>query len=89
MPEDKSWEIISTYLLYGFRGSPESLKEIIALTEEKNFKIFTDMYYFYYRERQFLLKTWYHILTNMEGHKYCVSKLNSALYLFYQITKEY
>lgn len=49
----QTWEVLSNYLLYAFRGPAESLKKI---SEFKLNAVLSDVFCFYYRERMFLLK---------------------------------
>lgn len=67
---DLAWEILSNYLQYAFRGPPDSLQKLLAQNEEKAQGVIADLFCFYYRERMFILKILYHILTNTTTDDY-------------------
>ncbi|KAG8298914.1 hypothetical protein J6590_002882 [Homalodisca vitripennis] len=70
MESGLAWEVLSNYLQYAFRGPPDSLQKLLAQNEEKAQAVIADLFCFYYRERMFILKILYHILTNTTGDLY-------------------
>ncbi|XP_039288421.1 nucleoporin Nup188 isoform X2 [Nilaparvata lugens] len=61
----QTWEVLSNYLVYAFRGPAQSLKKIL-ISESKVNAVLADMFCFYCRERMFLLKSLTHIVSKLE-----------------------
>ncbi|XP_075226625.1 nuclear pore complex protein Nup188 [Lycorma delicatula] len=73
----QTWEVLSNYLLYAFRGPAESLKKIL-ISECKVNAVLSDIYCFYYRERMFLLKSFGIIITSIvidDTSSHCKNKM--------------
>ncbi|RZF48421.1 hypothetical protein LSTR_LSTR011374 [Laodelphax striatellus] len=66
LEHSQTWEVLSNYLLYAFRGPAESLKKIL-ISESKVNAVLADMFCFYCRERMFLLKSLTHIVTKLDN----------------------
>lgn len=78
MESGLAWEVLSNYLQYAFRGPPDNLQRFLAQNEEKTQAVIADLFCFYYRERMFILKILYHILTNTTSNDfYSVSTLSN------------
>uniref|UniRef100_A0A1B6CGD8 Uncharacterized protein n=1 Tax=Clastoptera arizonana TaxID=38151 RepID=A0A1B6CGD8_9HEMI len=69
LPEYSAKEVITSYVLCGFRGSPVSFQEMIN-TEELSLQVLIDVFCFFYRERQFALKTLLYPICNRDDHEY-------------------
>lgn len=82
MESGLAWEVLSNYLQYAFRGPPDSLQKLLTQNEEKAQAVVADLFCFYLRERMFILKILYHILTNTTGDFYSVSLYRNNLNFF-------
>ncbi|CAH0388451.1 unnamed protein product [Bemisia tabaci] len=67
----KCWDIFLNYIMHSFRGTESKLQEMVKVDKSRN-EIIQGVFFFYYSERLFLLKTLKHIVKNYfdANHKY-------------------